>query len=488
MQIRAIGCIERTEDGSIIDPTTGYIYDPLTGLPIDLGTVGGGEGGGNQLELDCFNKFLNFIEYYKDKENKPAEYFVLIQYLVCLMDNCNSCLNLPFTKLEDNKKCSVTFCNLDIPDVIEEEEEEEELPEFPDIDLGIGVDDTWINVEPIHTDMEDTTIVEQSPVWWYHSDHLGSSSYITDILGKPVQYYEYLPFGEIMVQQSTNNIFENVYKFNGKELDEQTGYYYYGARYYDPGTSIFLSVDPLAEDFANFNPYTYTFNNPIMFTDPTGMAGESIVPKTFMYNTLSRGYDVINNRFTKNFAQAARDFNSSKSGGAYVSQFMKKGESFAGITATESGKFSKYDLRINDISISDGNERGTYWGTTEAVFRARVDDNSGKLYFEANFDTGYDSGTLLENLGHELLIHGNVVEEIIDFYEKNGSEATQGAIRNGDFSFGDSDHKSLRDKDSNHKGYRGYESLRNEMSKGNSKNEKAFNNAEKKYDQNYKSL
>ncbi len=77
-----------------------------------------------------------------------------------------------------------------------------------------------------------------------------------------------------MVQQSTNNIFENVYKFNGKELDESTGYYYYGARYYDPSISIFLSVDPLAEQFPNYNPYTYTMNNPVNLVDPTGMAPE----------------------------------------------------------------------------------------------------------------------------------------------------------------------------------------------------------------------
>ncbi|MDR0227859.1 MAG: hypothetical protein LBI72_02180 [Flavobacteriaceae bacterium] len=49
---------------------------------------------------------------------------------------------------------------------------------------------------------------------WYHSDHLGSSSYITDILGKPCQYVDYLPFGEVMTEQSTNNVFDNIYKFN----------------------------------------------------------------------------------------------------------------------------------------------------------------------------------------------------------------------------------------------------------------------------------
>ena len=62
------------------------------------------------------------------------------------------------------------------------------------------------------------------------------------------------------------------YLFNGKELDSETGLYYYGARYYDPRVSIFLNVDPLAEK--TMTPYAYTNNNPIMLVDPDGRSGE----------------------------------------------------------------------------------------------------------------------------------------------------------------------------------------------------------------------
>src|SRR5690554_973226 len=54
----------------------------------------------------------------------------------------------------------------------------------------------------------------------------------------------------------------------------QTGLYYYGARYYNPRISTFISVDPLAEQ--TFEPYSYVGNNPIMFTDPTGMSKDGI--------------------------------------------------------------------------------------------------------------------------------------------------------------------------------------------------------------------
>jgi RHS repeat-associated protein len=277
-EINKLVCVQTNEDGWIIDPVTGYIYDPVTGLPIDLTGSGNGSGTGggnnNQPFLDCYNKFLSFIDYYQDKENKPEEYDILVMYLSCLNGDCSTCLTLPYTKLE-GRECFVDFCDLTVPDLPEEEEEEEvEIPDFPEIDLGTGVDDTWDDEEPEPTELESDPFVQRGPVWWYHSDHLGSTSYITDILGMPCQYIEYLPFGEVMVQQSTNNIFENVYKFNAKELDESTGYYYYGARYYDPAISIFLSVDPLAEEFPNYNPYTYTMNNPVNLVDPTGMAPE----------------------------------------------------------------------------------------------------------------------------------------------------------------------------------------------------------------------
>lgn len=73
-------------------------------------------------------------------------------------------------------------------------------------------------------------------------------------------------------QRSYTGSFDNRWKFNGKELDEETGLYYYGARFYNPSTSIWLSVDPLVEQ--TFEPYNYVGNNPIRFIDPTGMNKE----------------------------------------------------------------------------------------------------------------------------------------------------------------------------------------------------------------------
>ena len=106
--------------------------------------------------------------------------------------------------------------------------------------------------------------------FYYHPDHLGSSSYITNLDGEVVQHIEYVPFGEVFVEER-NNIWNTPYLFNAKEFDEETGLYYYGARYYDPRLSLWLSIDPKEEKYSNVSTYCYVISNPLKYTDPTGM-------------------------------------------------------------------------------------------------------------------------------------------------------------------------------------------------------------------------
>ncbi|KFF74817.1 hypothetical protein HX13_12500 [Chryseobacterium sp. P1-3] len=133
------------------------------------------------------------------------------------------------------------------------------------------------------------TGVEEKDTYWYHPDHLGSSSFITGLDGEVTQNIEYFPSGEVFVENHKNS-YNTPYKFNGKEQDDETGYYYYGARYYNPRVSLWLNVDPLAEynpfmndqayidgqhnggvyNSGNNNPYIYTYQNPIIYIDPDG--------------------------------------------------------------------------------------------------------------------------------------------------------------------------------------------------------------------------
>jgi RHS repeat-associated protein len=80
--------------------------------------------------------------------------------------------------------------------------------------------------------------------YYYHPDHLGSTGYVTDANGKLYEHLEYFPFGETWVQEHSNTL-RTPYLFTGKEFDQETGLYYFGARYYDPRTSVWQSADPI---------------------------------------------------------------------------------------------------------------------------------------------------------------------------------------------------------------------------------------------------
>ncbi|WP_235183108.1 RHS repeat domain-containing protein [Schleiferia thermophila] len=64
--------------------------------------------------------------------------------------------------------------------------------------------------------------------------------------------------------------FSTPYRFNAKELDSESGLFYYRARYYHPVVSKWLSVDPLAHKLPSWSPYAGMKNNPIYFVDPDG--------------------------------------------------------------------------------------------------------------------------------------------------------------------------------------------------------------------------
>ena len=112
----------------------------------------------------------------------------------------------------------------------------------------------------------DTTKEE---TFFYHSDHLGSTSYITDDHANITQYDAYLPYGELLVDEHSSSE-ELPYKFNGKQFDEETGLYYYGARYLNPVTSLWYGVDPLVEKYASMGGYVYTLDNPVKLVDTDG--------------------------------------------------------------------------------------------------------------------------------------------------------------------------------------------------------------------------
>ncbi len=108
---------------------------------------------------------------------------------------------------------------------------------------------------------------------YYHSDHLGSSNVLTDQNGNQVALYEYSPYGETVTSNPGTLDPSTPYLFTGKELDDSTGLYFYGARYYDPEIGRFITPDSIVQapsDPQSLNRYSYCRNNPLNLVDPTG--------------------------------------------------------------------------------------------------------------------------------------------------------------------------------------------------------------------------
>ena len=127
---------------------------------------------------------------------------------------------------------------------------------------------------------------------------MGSAQLITDYTGAEYERLEYTPYGELWIEKTSGaSALDIPYRFTGKERDEETGLYYYGARYLDAKTSRWLGVDPamhqgdyipsapVNEDarerngnlpnggmynHINMHVYHYSNNNPIKYTDPDG--------------------------------------------------------------------------------------------------------------------------------------------------------------------------------------------------------------------------
>lgn len=113
---------------------------------------------------------------------------------------------------------------------------------------------------------------------YHHTDHLTGANVDTNSQGTQIEALDYYPYGNIRLDEQAG-AYENDYKYTGKELDDETNLYYYGARYYDANIGRFVSVDPWGGDLTNpqsLNKYSYVMNNPLKYVDPTGAAATQI--------------------------------------------------------------------------------------------------------------------------------------------------------------------------------------------------------------------
>lgn len=134
---------------------------------------------------------------------------------------------------------------------------------------------------------EVTTLGQQAGVskvagkYYFAKDALGSVTDVFNSSGTKVQTYNYDVFGNIQnirndagEELTSDPILKSTFTYTGRELDEESGLYYYRARYYDANIGRFIQKDPhpgvIADPATVVNSYVYVSNKPTIATDPSG--------------------------------------------------------------------------------------------------------------------------------------------------------------------------------------------------------------------------
>ncbi len=145
------------------------------------------------------------------------------------------------------------------------------LQQFDAGDLTSSLSENGVTMEKYYPNAASESESINRILYWYHPDYLGSVDLVTDRNGVAYEFFLYTPWGEDMYSyNSGTSNFTSPYRFNGKEKDPETGYGYYGARYYQSKFSVWMSVDRLARKYPSLTPYNFVANNPINAIDPDG--------------------------------------------------------------------------------------------------------------------------------------------------------------------------------------------------------------------------
>ena len=201
--------------------------------------------------------------------------------------------------------------------------------------------------------------------------------------------------------EERNGSWASPYLFNAKELDEETGLYYYGARYLNPSIALWLSTDPLQGKHPGMSPYNYCAGNPVKLVDPDGRDYDANDEETVKHKRLIVKELVITERILKQ----------------NISNLNKKEE----LTKDEKRRLEDYNDRYKDITdcITKFKEiekdkthtfRIRTTNSSIADFNPTAEDIQNKIYTLVYLDG--DIG----NAFHEAVIHAwQLYKGLIDF-------------------------------------------------------------------------
>ena len=265
-------------------------------------------------------------------------------------------------------------------------------------------------------------------LYWYHPDYLGHNEFITDNRGLPYQYFHYSAFGETLVEDNAHyGQFSSPYRFNAKELDQETGNYYYGARYYNPTWSVWLGVDPLANhpNQIDKSPYAFSWNNPIRLIDLDGRCPEC--EEIYSDPVIGLIHESSGGQIYQ--YSETRDENGNVTGAAWtgLGGTLKEAEAVAQMSDGGAVKNGKHNKRIDQASAIDAT-LGIVGGVGEVLVGIGGELFTAGLSTAILLDGAYRIGTNTAKLGVALsgdqalanaipTNFGGLIGKIIDGYQ-----------------------------------------------------------------------
>ena len=313
--------------------------------------------------------------------------------------------------------------------------------------IDTGYVETNANIVSNHVFMGNTRIASivkhkdesQPATYYYASDHLGSSSVLTNQTGSYHERIEYFPYGEVWVHnKALESGYSTPYRFTGKEMDPETGLYYFGARYYDARISRWISTDPALEKYFpkhndydtehdfywyilndasgklpgmggvfnahNLDMYCYSLNNPVKYYDPDGN-------QSFPYdigNPFSFMIDLLKSRYETPFNEARNTTISTSAG--FATGFIKGffGPDFTKLVEKCGKEMQGFYVEEFMAAIDAGEITGQVAGLLNFTVGAY---QSGKEGFKLGFNLG-------RNTFKEILEKPEAVKSFLEGYAK----------------------------------------------------------------------
>ena len=248
----------------------------------------------------------------------------------------------------------------------------------------------------------------QNPVFHYcEKDHLGSIRMVVNENGTIEQVNHYYPFGGVYGDLSYNAELQRN-KYVGKEFDHIHGldWYDHGARMYDAAKVAWDRVDRHGEKYTQLSPYLYCGNNSLVNVDADGKRVKTIY---FKDKEDPQWY-----RSSKSFYLAMMQFAQTDFGKQILSDFTPKGSYFFGVKGN--GKYSKYDLELQEIDITEPEKKTAYWRDINAQTQL-LETDQGKPRFVVIFDVDRSTNELTKTIAHELAGHLYNYESVLKLYE-----------------------------------------------------------------------